>query len=1019
MRWFKRIAFFLLMLVMALSLGLWAVMKHSSLSPWAVSKLVQQLPWVSVEQISGSLWDGLAVSNLVIKQEAYTLIIEDGFIRWRWQDWWQSDTLSVAELSLGRVAVDLPYLKPQEEKSKLDWRQLELPDMVVPITLQLSQLKLHQLSIYLANSEAIELSDLALSLNIKNNRLHLNQLSASVQMPVSAQIVLSGQLGLIAPHGVNLGIEVEMMQPEWGDGQASIMIAGDAQQIALRVESNGNVQPLGAVLAKGDVWLSREQASSPEFVLVTPHGQLSVYDVQADWHSALSVKAIARLDADRNSVQVSGAFLPQPDVSLIIDANNLATFKSLADLSGTIQGKAKVFGSWQAPQGELALQGKSLSWQQHGLASLTLNAKGDSAQLAAQLGAQGFSNAGKNSRLEATWQGSLAQHQLSISAKALDTSLTSRWRGGFNKENQWLGILDDVQLIHTDGGLWQQQGRSRLLASAESVNLLTDLCLQQLSSSVCINSASWSARQGIKLNAAVKDIYLTRLSRWLPSTLSMAGKAQATLNFSQHANQRQAQLAIQLPANRISYQTETGAITFDYQQLSLAVQLDNEQINSQLTADFKQGIRLKARGIHNLNQLDALNVNAQLTVDQLGFLQPLIPDINALSGSVSADMALLGSLSKPQLNAQVQVSSLQFVPIMTGVEFRVPTLLLDIKPTGLVRIDGQLLAGEGQASLKGWGNLSDFSRWSLDLLIEGRSLQIAKTVQADIWLSPNIQLSATPQQVDILGQLIVPKARLRAKSVGRNAIGLSDDVVLVGEESSASAMKLIPHMRVILGEDVQVEGSGLSAVLTGQLDITRSRLGQLLFQGEVNTLNGQFKAYQQDLRIEQGKLIFNGVSDNPGLNIIASRKLLDETVGVKVTGSLAAPKLTVFSRPVMPDTDALSLLVLGKRARDMTATDAALLATKLATESDEDPLLQRLGQEAGLDVGLTNIKGEKNTGLSLGKRLTPDLYVRYVVGAFEYGARFITEYRINRLFSVEVQAGQYPSGDVFYRFEGD
>jgi translocation and assembly module TamB len=65
------------------------------------------------------------------------------------------------------------------------------------------------------------------------------------------------------------------------------------------------------------------------------------------------------------------------------------------------------------------------------------------------------------------------------------------------------------------------------------------------------------------------------------------------------------------------------------------------------------------------------------------------------------------------------------------------------------------------------------------------------------------------------------------------------------------------------------------------------------------------------------------------------------------------------------------------------------------------------------------VRGEKNAGLSLGKRLSPDLYVRYVVGAFEYGARFITEYRINRLFSVEVQAGQFPGGDIFYRFEGD
>ncbi|UCG19142.1 MAG: translocation/assembly module TamB domain-containing protein, partial [Thiotrichales bacterium] len=388
-------------------------------------------------------------------------------------------------------------------------------------------------------------------------------------------------------------------------------------------------------------------------------------------------------------------------------------------------------------------------------------------------------------------------------------------------------------------------------------------------------------------------------------------------------------------------------------------------------------------------------------------------------GRMASSFNVSGLVNRPQLTAQLQLSSVRLTPVVAGVEFKLPQLFLDIKPTGSVSIDGQLLAGEGQATLQGWGSVADWSHWSMDLLIQGQNLRIAKTPQADVWLSPNIQLSATPQQVDILGQLIVPKARLRAQSVGNKAIGLSDDIVVVGEATSNTKMKLVPHMRVLLGEDILLTGSGLTSGLTGQLEITRSRLGNLLFQGEVNTKNGQFKAYQQDLTIEQGRILFNGVSDNPGLNVVASRKVLDETVGVTVTGSLAKPRLKIFSRPAMPDTDALSLLVLGKKTRDMTATDAAILAAKLASESDEDPLLQRLGQEAGLDVGLANVRGEKNAGLSLGKRLTPDLYVRYVVGAFEYGARLITEYRINRLFSVEVQAGQFSGGDIFYRFEGD
>lgn len=53
----------------------------------------------------------------------------------------------------------------------------------------------------------------------------------------------------------------------------------------------------------------------------------------------------------------------------------------------------------------------------------------------------------------------------------------------------------------------------------------------------------------------------------------------------------------------------------------------------------------------------------------------------------------------------------------------------------------------------------------------------------------------------------------------------------------------------------------------------------------------------------------------------------------------------------------------------MTATDAAILAAKLASENDEDPLLQRLGQEAGLDVGLANVRGEKKCWFVVGQTI--------------------------------------------------
>lgn len=1019
MRWLKRFAFVLLMLVLALALSLWAMIKHPGISSWTVTKLVQQVPIVSVQQIKGTLWDGLAVSQLVVKQDGYALVIEDGFIRWHWQALWQTGSMSVAEVSLGRVAVDLPYSKQQHDEADFDWRNMQLPDIILPMALQLGQLTIHQLSLSLPNSELIELSDLAVSLNVEKNHLTLQQLSASLQTPLSAQAFVSGEVNLVSPHSFQLGIEAEMIEADLGEANVSVMMIGDANEAIVHLETTGATTRLGPIQGMGDLWLNRERACSPEFKLVSRLAQVSVTDMRANWSELPSLSAITRIDAYQNRLVMRGQFYPQPEFSVVVDAVNLSHFNSLVPIAGSLQASGKVMGDWLSPQGELELKAQGLAWQTHRVAELSLKAKGDRQNLSAALQAAGFSDADKDSRAELQWQGSLAKHRLNLSARAWGVSLSSRLVGALDDRWQWAGRLEQLRLIQPDAGLWQQTTPTRLSAAQASVRLQTPLCLQQLTSKVCLNQASWSLKQGTQLSASLDEFYLSRFKPWLPKTLKLEGKAQATLTFSQLAQNRQGQLILSLPASQLIYTTLSGKQSFAYEKMSLIAQLSNQQLVSQLTANFKQGVTLEGQSRHIIGQWQALDLQGKINVEDISIAQGMLPEITGLAGRMTSSFSLSGQLNRPQLMAQLQLSSARLTPVVAGVEFKLPQLFLDIKPTGSVSIDGQLLAGEGKATIKGWGSVRDWSQWSMDLLIQGQNLRIAKTPQADVWLSPNIQLSATPHQVDILGQLIVPKARLRAHAVGNKAIGLSDDVIVVGEETSNTKMKLVPHMRVLLGEDILLTGSGLTSGLTGQLEITRSRLGNLLFQGEVNTLNGQFKAHQQDLTIEQGRILFNGVSDNPGLNVVASRKVLDETVGVTVTGSLAKPRLTVFSRPAMPDTDALSLLILGKKTRDMTATDAAILAAKLASENDEDPLLQRLGQEAGLDVGLANVRGEKNAGLSLGKRLTPDLYVRYVVGAFEYGARLITEYRINRLFSVEVQAGQFSGGDIFYRFEGD
>ena len=100
-----------------------------------------------------------------------------------------------------------------------------------------------------------------------------------------------------------------------------------------------------------------------------------------------------------------------------------------------------------------------------------------------------------------------------------------------------------------------------------------------------------------------------------------------------------------------------------------------------------------------------------------------------------------------------------------------------------------------------------------------------------------------------------------------------------------------------------------------------------------STVGGTYRAYGQNLDIEQGQLLFASTPmDNPGLNIRAVRRLnpnatIDEgqQVGLYISGTAQRPVLTVFSNPVMEQSDALSYLITGKPLSEVKGGEGSMV----------------------------------------------------------------------------------------------
>jgi translocation and assembly module TamB len=234
---------------------------------------------------------------------------------------------------------------------------------------------------------------------------------------------------------------------------------------------------------------------------------------------------------------------------------------------------------------------------------------------------------------------------------------------------------------------------------------------------------------------------------------------------------------------------------------------------------------------------------------------------------------------------------------------------------------------------------------------------------------------------------------------------------------------------VTLGDQIQVKAGGIDARLTGNVDLNILGLKpeELSARGEVRLTEGFYSGFGLSLRIERGRFIYaGGTMDNPDLDILALRrsedleKMYNIKVGVAIFGSLKNPKVKLYSQPVMKDEEILSYLVLG-RPYDPKEGNLSLLlmgAGGLLT-GDSLSALDRIKSRVGIDtVDIQAGSGEVSRSMvTVGKYLTPQLYVSYGYGVFSEETMLKIRYRISKNWEVETFRGSAMGIDLYYRID--
>jgi translocation and assembly module TamB len=347
-----------------------------------------------------------------------------------------------------------------------------------------------------------------------------------------------------------------------------------------------------------------------------------------------------------------------------------------------------------------------------------------------------------------------------------------------------------------------------------------------------------------------------------------------------------------------------------------------------------------------------------------------------------------------------------------------------------VDLEGSARAGEGTVEFDGEARLFGENAPWLNIRLRGERMTLVDRPEARVIANPDLTVEIDPELISVEGEVKIPQATFDLDKLPQQTAVRSEDVVVVKGERVAApadagdARRLQARIEVVLGDDVDVTGKGLTADLTGSLEVEQDQGRDLpTGEGEIRLVNGTYKAYGRKLELRRGELRFlGGPIDDPSLDVIAAREARDGTVaGVRITGRASEPDVQLWSNPEMPDEEALSYLLFGKPMEGGVAKSDQGLWDRAAGSLGVglgSALVKRIGKPLGFDQARID-PGDSLQGaaLVLGKYLSPRLYVAYGVGLFEPVNSFRLRYILSDHWTLEAESGEGASADLLYVIE--
>ena len=426
------------------------------------------------------------------------------------------------------------------------------------------------------------------------------------------------------------------------------------------------------------------------------------------------------------------------------------------------------------------------------------------------------------------------------------------------------------------------------------------------------------------------------------------------------------------------------------------------------------------------------NFNLTGNVREHGLLTALFPEaVQTSRGRIHWNLSAKGTWEKPSLEGDLELTEAGIDLLPLGIRVRNISAKAAFNQDQINLSSLEMHSGPGQLNGRAIFWLKDRKITRLEGKLSGDHFQIINRPGIEAQASPNLDISGTPDHLNLNGVLEIPEALLSGgQSAGFKRA--SQDVIIMDLPASSQTgtdWPIYGEIRLLLGQQVRLKAEGLDALLQGSVSVGLKGSKSIKAQGEIQVARGHYLLQNQKLEIARGRFSFNGPPGNPTLDLLALRSIrghqgLQEWVeevkaGISVTGTLLSPVVKLYSRPLMSESDILSYILFGEPLKQGAGKQDLALMSKAARIL----LGGRVpGKLAGLlDPDTVEIKSGNgdfsHSVITVGKYVDPRLFLGLGGSLFDNSYQVILRYALSPHLEMETKGGTHSSGGIFFKVD--